>query len=57
MAPFKSKAQLRKFAQMVKTGEITQSKFDEWASATKNTKKLPERVSRPAGVKKVRVLK
>lgn len=44
MSPFKSRSQLRKFGAMVKRGEISQAKFDEWAHATKNIKKLPERV-------------
>lgn len=40
--PFKSEAQRRKFAEMVKQGKITQKTFDEWNEATPK-KKLPER--------------
>jgi len=39
--PFKSEAQRRKFAAMVKKGEITQKTFDEWNSET--PKNIPER--------------
>ncbi len=52
--PFKSQAQRRKFAEMVKTGEISQSTFDEWNKST-GKKKLPERVS-SAKVGKVKTL-
>lgn len=44
--PFKSKAQMRKFAMMVKQGKISQATFDEWAAATHRAR-LPERVGRP----------
>lgn len=43
MSPFKSEAQRRKFAEMVKLGTMKQSVFDEWAKATGDAK-LPERV-------------
>jgi len=46
MSPFRSKAQMRKFAQMVKTGEISQNKFNEWLGETSNVNKLPERISK-----------
>ena len=52
--PFKSQAQRRKFAEMVKTGEISQSTFDEWNKST-GKKKLPERVS-SAKVGKVKTI-
>lgn len=39
--PFKSEAQRRKFASMVKKGEITQKTFDEWNAET--PKNIPER--------------
>jgi hypothetical protein len=39
--PFKSEAQRRKFASMVKSGEISQKTFDEWNSET--PKKIPAR--------------
>ena len=42
--PFKSKAQMRKFGQLVKEGKISKGTFQEWADATPNPKKLPERV-------------
>ncbi len=41
--PFKSDAQRRKFAEMVKQGKLSQKVFDEWNAATPN--KIPERVS------------
>ena len=50
--PFKSKAQMRKFGAMLSRGEISKKKFDEWAHATKNIKKLPERVKKKKSKKK-----
>jgi len=44
--PFKSKAQLRKFGAMVKSGEISQAEFDKWLKHTPNVKKLPERAKK-----------
>jgi hypothetical protein len=44
--PFKSKAQLRKFGQLLKEGKISSATFKEWLSATQNVKKLPERVKK-----------
>jgi len=44
MSPFKSQAQLRKFASMVKEGKISQNTFDEWLSETKDVGKLPDHV-------------
>ena len=32
--PFKSEAQRRKFAEMLKDKKITQATFDEWQNAT-----------------------
>lgn len=46
--PFKSEAQRRKFAAMVKKGEITQKTFNEWNSET--PKNIPERKSKPKTV-------
>lgn len=40
--PFKSEAQRRKFGAMVKKGEISQKKFNEWNAET--PKNIPERV-------------
>jgi hypothetical protein len=44
--PFRSKAQARKFGQLVREGKISQETFDQWASETPNMKKLPERVKK-----------
>jgi hypothetical protein len=41
--PFKSKAQRRKFAQLLVEGKISNETFDEWNRET-GRKKLPERV-------------
>ena len=43
--PFKSKAQRRKFAQLLVEGKITAKTFEEWNRET-GSKKLPERVRR-----------
>lgn len=44
--PFKSKAQIKRFGEMVKKGDITQEKFNQWMSETPSPKKLPERIGR-----------
>ena len=41
--PFKSKAQRRKFAELLMKGEISAGTFEEWNRET-GLKKLPERV-------------
>ena len=41
--PFKSKAQRRKFAQLLVEGKISNETFEEWNRETGGTK-LPERV-------------
>lgn len=41
--PFKSKAQRRKFAELLVKGEISQETFEEWNRET-GSAKLPERV-------------
>lgn len=41
--PFKSKAQRRKFAQLLVEGKITDKQYEEWNRST-GKKKLPERV-------------
>jgi len=46
--PFKSKAQLRKFAAMERRGEIPKGTFKRWLEETPNVKKLPERASKMA---------
>jgi hypothetical protein len=45
--PFKSKAQRRKFAELLVTGKISPETFEEWNRET-GRKKLPERVTRKA---------
>ncbi|MFA5151507.1 MAG: hypothetical protein WC554_02990 [Clostridia bacterium] len=44
--PFKSQAQLRKFASMVEEGKISREKFNEWLDETADTEKLPERINK-----------
>ena len=41
--PFKSKAQRRKFAELLVKGEITPEQFEEWNRST-GSAELPERV-------------
>ncbi len=41
--PFKSKAQRRKFAELLVKGEITPETYEEWNRST-GSKELPERV-------------
>src|SRR5436305_14500493 len=53
--PFKSKAQRRKFAELLVTGEITDEQYEEWNRST-GKKMLPERL-RPKGTKKKRAAK
>ncbi len=49
--PFKSKSQLRKFALMLRRGEISKATFDKWVKHTKNIKRLPEKVKKKKGGK------
>lgn len=49
--PFKSKAQLAKFAEMVKQGKLSKATFDEWNKDT-NHAKLPERLGKKKNEKK-----
>jgi hypothetical protein len=53
--PFKSKAQRRKFAELLVKGKISNETFEEWNRET-GRKKLPERVKRkrPATRKRTR---
>ena len=44
--PFKSKAQMRKFAVMERNGELPPGTFEKWMSKTGDVKRLPERKSR-----------
>ena len=41
--PFKSKAQRRKFAELLVKGEISEETYEEWNRST-GSRKLPERV-------------
>jgi hypothetical protein len=45
--PFKSKAQRRKFAQLLVEGKISDETYEEWNRET-GGKKLPERVGKPS---------
>jgi hypothetical protein len=55
--PFKSKAQRRKFAELLVKGEISPETFEEWNRET-GRKVLPERVAKKTrATKKVRVTK
>ena len=45
--PFKSKAQRRKFAELLVTGKISPETFEEWNRET-GGKELPERVQKTA---------
>jgi hypothetical protein len=51
--PFKSKAQRRKFAELLVTGKITPETYEEWNRET-GGKVLPERVQKKAKKKKVK---
>lgn len=44
----RSKAQLHRFKELVKKGEMKQDIFDKMLSETKNLKSLPERLGTPA---------
>jgi hypothetical protein len=49
--PFKSKAQRRKFAQLLVDGKITDEQYEEWNRST-GKKNLPERVHPKKAAKK-----
>jgi hypothetical protein len=49
--PFKSKAQRRKFAQLLVDGKITDEQYEEWNRST-GKKNLPERVHPKKATKK-----
>lgn len=49
--PFKSKAQRRKFAELLMKGEISEETFEEWNRST-GSRKLPERVRPKKGARK-----
>ena len=50
--PFKSKAQRRKFAELLVKGEISQETYEEWNRST-GSKELPER-AKPKPKKKTK---
>lgn len=52
--PFKSEAQRRKFAELVKQGKMDKKVFNEWNSDT--PKKIPERIG-PTGTDRIRQVK
>jgi hypothetical protein len=49
--PFKSKAQRRKFAQLLVEGKISDETYEEWNRET-GGRKLPERVTRQKPARK-----
>ncbi|HEV2251513.1 MAG TPA: hypothetical protein VGT60_13510 [Candidatus Limnocylindria bacterium] len=49
--PFKSKAQRRKFAELLVDGKITDEQYEEWNRST-GKKELPERIHPTPGAKK-----
>ena len=51
--PFKSKAQRRKFAQLLVAGKITPETYEEWNRSTGRAK-LPERVQPGRSAKRKR---
>ena len=51
--PFKSKAQRRKFAQLLVEGKIIEDQYEEWNRST-GKKVLPERVHPKASAKKTK---
>jgi hypothetical protein len=51
--PFKSKAQRRKFAQLLIEGKISDQTFEEWNRET-GRKMLPERIGRTSVKKKAK---
>lgn len=56
--PFKSKAQIAKFGELVKQGKMTKEKFDQWMAETPNAHKLPERLDTKAKpIKKVKIIR
>jgi hypothetical protein len=49
--PFKSKAQRRKFAELLVEGKISPETYEEWNRET-GSKELPERAAKKASAKK-----
>jgi hypothetical protein len=54
--PFKSKAQRRKFAELLVTGKISPETYEEWNRET-GGKELPERVKKKAKARKRKTVK
>lgn len=54
--PFKSKAQRRKFAELLVTGKISPETYEEWNRET-GRKELPERVKKKAKPRKRKTAK
>ena len=54
--PFKSKAQRRKFAELLVTGKISPETYEEWNRET-GGKHLPERVNKKAKARKRKTAK
>jgi hypothetical protein len=54
--PFKSKAQRRKFAELLVNGKITDEQYEEWNRST-GKKELPERLHPASGGKKKTTVK
>jgi hypothetical protein len=54
--PFKSKAQRRKFAQLLVEGKITDDQYEEWNRST-GKKVLPERLHPKESAKKTMLRK
>ncbi len=54
--PFKSKAQRRKFAELLVKGEISPEVYEEWNRET-GGKKLPERVGKKSTKKRAKSVK
>jgi len=54
--PFKSKAQLGKFAELVKSGKMSQETFDTWIKETPSVEKLPDRIRKGNVIRKVKKL-
>ena len=53
MSPFKSKAQLRKWGELVKQNKISKETFNEALKETPDVEKLPERTG-PSGIDRIR---
>jgi hypothetical protein len=51
--PFKSRAQRRKFAELLVKGEISPETFEEWNQET-GSARLPERVKKSSNARKKR---